>query len=196
MKKEIGEAARQAAPWRDLAVAALWLLVPAAVAYALPGSIRALPSLYRPAEVLHFTWHVVAIFAVLSFWFFFALPKCRDALNRWRGGNSEIGEAVFELAAAIGFFLELLAVSLAWLIGAFAAAATAVGAVKYGGGFVAPVRRTSFRFDIATWEALADVAQRERISVNKLCSQIEAAKPDALNLTVAIRSWLLNYFRH
>jgi DNA invertase Pin-like site-specific DNA recombinase len=51
MEKEIGEAARQAAPWRDLAVAASWLLVPAAVAYALPGSIRALPSLYRPAEV-------------------------------------------------------------------------------------------------------------------------------------------------
>jgi predicted DNA-binding ribbon-helix-helix protein len=56
--------------------------------------------------------------------------------------------------------------------------------------------RTSFRLDIATWEALADVAQRERISVNELCSQIEAAKPDALSLTVAIRSWLLNYFRH
>jgi predicted DNA-binding ribbon-helix-helix protein len=56
--------------------------------------------------------------------------------------------------------------------------------------------RTSFRFDIATWEALDDVAQRERISINELCSQIKAAKPDALSLTVAIRSWLLNYFRH
>jgi predicted DNA-binding ribbon-helix-helix protein len=49
-------------------------------------------------------------------------------------------------------------------------------------------RRTSFRFDAATWDALAEVAQREGVSILKLCDEIETAKPDALNLTVAIRS--------
>jgi predicted DNA-binding ribbon-helix-helix protein len=55
-------------------------------------------------------------------------------------------------------------------------------------------RRTSFRLDAATWAALTDVAQREGISVNELCWKIERAKPAALSLTVAIRTWLLGYF--
>jgi predicted DNA-binding ribbon-helix-helix protein len=55
-------------------------------------------------------------------------------------------------------------------------------------------RRTTCRLDAVTWSALRDAAQRERISINELCSEIASAKPETLNLTVAIRSWLLGYF--
>jgi predicted DNA-binding ribbon-helix-helix protein len=56
-------------------------------------------------------------------------------------------------------------------------------------------RRTSCRLDAATWEALCDVAQRERVSIDELCTTIAAARPAALSRTVAIRAWLLSYFR-
>lgn len=46
-----------------------------------------------------------------------------------------------------------------------------------------------------TWDALHDVAQREGVSLNALCSEIAAARPAALDLTAAIRLWLLSYFR-
>lgn len=56
-------------------------------------------------------------------------------------------------------------------------------------------RRTSCRLDALTWSALGDVARRERQTVHELCTEIAAAKPRALSLTAAIRSYLLGYFR-
>jgi predicted DNA-binding ribbon-helix-helix protein len=56
-------------------------------------------------------------------------------------------------------------------------------------------RRTSCRLDAATWEALCDVADRERVTISELCSEIAAARPASLSVTAAIRSWLIAYFR-
>jgi predicted DNA-binding ribbon-helix-helix protein len=38
-------------------------------------------------------------------------------------------------------------------------------------------RRTSCRLDAPTWSALGDVARREGVSVNELCSEIAATRP-------------------
>lgn len=56
-------------------------------------------------------------------------------------------------------------------------------------------QRTSCRLDAMTWSALGDVARRERVTVNELCTSIAAAKPRALSVSAAIRSYLLDYFR-
>jgi predicted DNA-binding ribbon-helix-helix protein len=56
-------------------------------------------------------------------------------------------------------------------------------------------RRTSCRLDAATWSALGDVARRQGVTVNELCTSIAAAKPRALSVSAAIRSYLLDYFR-
>jgi predicted DNA-binding ribbon-helix-helix protein len=55
-------------------------------------------------------------------------------------------------------------------------------------------RRTTFRFDRLTWKALLDVARREAITLHELCTAIDAEKPRGLNLTVAIRAAVLQYY--
>ena len=63
------------------------------------------------------------------------------------------------------------------------------------GNLVIAGRRTSCRLDAATWSALGDVARRQGVTVNELCTSIAAAKPRALSVSAAIRSYLLCYFR-
>ena len=54
--------------------------------------------------------------------------------------------------------------------------------------------RTGIRLDGLTWDALCSIAAREGITVHRLCDQIDAEKPCALSLTVAVRCYVLSYF--
>jgi predicted DNA-binding ribbon-helix-helix protein len=56
-------------------------------------------------------------------------------------------------------------------------------------------RRTTIRMDDDTWDALHEIARRELITLNDVCSQIAAARPPELSLTVALRVFALRYFR-
>lgn len=53
---------------------------------------------------------------------------------------------------------------------------------------------TSFRIDPLTWRLLKEIARRERVTVNELCTAINSEKPPAFNLTVAIRVAVLRYY--
>ena len=60
--------------------------------------------------------------------------------------------------------------------------------IRIGGG-----RRICL--DQPTWQALQEIAGRERITVQELCTAINAEKPRGLNLTTAIRIAVLRYYR-
>ncbi len=62
------------------------------------------------------------------------------------------------------------------------------------GNIVINNRRTSVRLEPEMWECLADVAQRERITLNELCSRINAKRHQS-SLTSAIRVFILGYYR-
>ena len=56
-------------------------------------------------------------------------------------------------------------------------------------------RRISIRLDQPTWQALQEIAARERITVQELCTAINAEKPRGLSLTTAVRIAVLRYYR-
>lgn len=68
-------------------------------------------------------------------------------------------------------------------------------------------RRTSLRLEASMWEALAEIAERERLSVSNLCTSIKhrideqararGSAPDDSGVTLAsaIRVFLAAYFR-
>jgi predicted DNA-binding ribbon-helix-helix protein len=56
-------------------------------------------------------------------------------------------------------------------------------------------KRTSLRMEPEMWDALEDVAHRERATVDDVCDIIVQQKPDAASLTAAIRMFLVNYYR-
>jgi predicted DNA-binding ribbon-helix-helix protein len=55
--------------------------------------------------------------------------------------------------------------------------------------------RTSFRLYNLTWKALAEVAERESLTLNDLYTRIKRNAPGGLNFTTALRHYLLAYFR-
>ena len=55
-------------------------------------------------------------------------------------------------------------------------------------------RRTSMRLDRETWISLADICQREGITIHDLCSQIDRIRKGA-GLSSATRLFVLTYFR-
>ena len=55
-------------------------------------------------------------------------------------------------------------------------------------------RRTSVRLEASLWEALAEICQRERLTIHQLCGSIAAGKVGK-NLTAAIRLFVFNYFK-
>jgi predicted DNA-binding ribbon-helix-helix protein len=55
--------------------------------------------------------------------------------------------------------------------------------------------RTSVRLEPEMWNAIKDIAQRERCTVNELCSLIQLRKLEATSLTAAIRVFLMLYYR-
>jgi predicted DNA-binding ribbon-helix-helix protein len=54
--------------------------------------------------------------------------------------------------------------------------------------------RTSMRLEIEMWEALSEIAKREGMSVNQLCSRVGNSRKQS-SLTSAMRVFVLAYFR-
>lgn len=55
-------------------------------------------------------------------------------------------------------------------------------------------RRTSLRLEPAMWDALAEMARRERLTIHELCTAIQSRRQES-TLTAAIRVHILVYFR-
>jgi predicted DNA-binding ribbon-helix-helix protein len=55
-------------------------------------------------------------------------------------------------------------------------------------------RRTSVRLEPAMWEALQDIARRQRVSVHDLVTEIDRER-EASNLTAAIRVYIVDFYR-
>jgi len=55
-------------------------------------------------------------------------------------------------------------------------------------------RRTSMRLDRETWLSLADICDREKLTIHELCSKIDSAKGKS-GLSSATRLFVLTYFR-
>ena len=55
-------------------------------------------------------------------------------------------------------------------------------------------RRTSLRLEPSMWEALAEIARRENMTIHQLCTQVDARRHES-SLTAAIRVFTLSYFR-
>ena len=55
-------------------------------------------------------------------------------------------------------------------------------------------RRTSMRLDRETWISLADICEREGLTIHELCSKIDSTKGQS-GLSSATRLFVLTYFR-
>jgi predicted DNA-binding ribbon-helix-helix protein len=55
-------------------------------------------------------------------------------------------------------------------------------------------RRTSLRMEPMLWDALCEICDRESVTVNQLCSQIDRRR-GAANLTASIRVFIISYLR-
>ena len=53
--------------------------------------------------------------------------------------------------------------------------------------------RTSVRLEPEFWDALADIAHRERVSIDRLCTLVDAHTGE-LGRTAAIRVFIASYF--
>ena len=56
-------------------------------------------------------------------------------------------------------------------------------------------RRTSVRLEPEMWQALKEIAQRERCNIHDICTLIKIRKNEQTSLTAAIRVFLMLYFR-
>ena len=55
-------------------------------------------------------------------------------------------------------------------------------------------RRTSVRLEPAMWDALHEIAERERVTVNQLATDIDRRRAES-SLTAAIRVFIVGYWR-
>ena len=55
-------------------------------------------------------------------------------------------------------------------------------------------RRTSMRLDRETWISLADICEREHVTIHELCSKIDRIRGKS-GLSSATRLFVLTYFR-
>ncbi|MEQ8806010.1 MAG: ribbon-helix-helix domain-containing protein [Rhodospirillales bacterium] len=55
-------------------------------------------------------------------------------------------------------------------------------------------RRTSLRLENATWDALDQICECEKISVHELCSMIESVRFGS-SRTSTVRAFIVTYFR-
>lgn len=55
-------------------------------------------------------------------------------------------------------------------------------------------RRTSLRLEAAMWDALQEIAVRERWSLHQLCERVEETRAES-SLTAGVRVFILGYFR-
>ena len=56
-------------------------------------------------------------------------------------------------------------------------------------------RRTSLRMELYIWDSLKEICEREGLTLNDLCAQIDQRRGDA-NLTASIRVFIVSYFRN
>lgn len=56
-------------------------------------------------------------------------------------------------------------------------------------------RRSTIRLDFDTWTAFHEVARREKITPGQLFMRIRSRQPRDLSFTVAVRLYLMQYFR-
>lgn len=73
-----------------------------------------------------------------------------------------------------------------------------------GGGREGPVlvcrnvkvsgRRTSLRMEPYIWDSLKEICERERLTLNEICTEIDQRRGDA-NLTASIRVFIVSYYR-
>ncbi|MGL4968187.1 MAG: ribbon-helix-helix domain-containing protein [Inquilinus sp.] len=55
-------------------------------------------------------------------------------------------------------------------------------------------RRTSIRLEVAFWEALEEILEREELTLNTLVSRIDTTRKSNKNLSGAIRVFIFGYF--
>lgn len=58
-----------------------------------------------------------------------------------------------------------------------------------------PDRRIRIRLEVAVWDGLEIIAEQLGRSVHSLCGEVDAARPNHIALTSAIRTYVLEYFR-
>lgn len=56
-------------------------------------------------------------------------------------------------------------------------------------------RRTSLRMEPLLWGALREIAERESMTINRICSEIDDRR-GAANLTAALRVFIISYYRN
>lgn len=56
-------------------------------------------------------------------------------------------------------------------------------------------RRTSLRMEPLLWSALSEIAEREALTINRICSEIDDRR-GAANLTAALRVFIISYYRN
>lgn len=56
-------------------------------------------------------------------------------------------------------------------------------------------KRTSIRLEPEMWQALKDIARREKCSVNEVCTLVFLCKRSMSSLTASIRVFLMLYYR-
>lgn len=56
-------------------------------------------------------------------------------------------------------------------------------------------RRTSLRMEPLLWSALGEIAERETLTVNRICCEIDNRR-GAANLTAALRVFIISYYRN
>lgn len=59
-----------------------------------------------------------------------------------------------------------------------------------------PGRRAKLRLEAVVWSGLQEIADKENRLVQDLCEEVDARRPSNTSLTSAIRSFVLDYFRH
>lgn len=55
-------------------------------------------------------------------------------------------------------------------------------------------RRTSLRMEPYIWDSLKEICDRENLSLNDVCTQIDQRRGEA-NLTASIRVFIVSYYR-
>ncbi|WP_207460146.1 ribbon-helix-helix domain-containing protein [Azospirillum sp. SYSU D00513] len=56
-------------------------------------------------------------------------------------------------------------------------------------------RRTSLRMEPYIWDSLREICEREDLTINEICTQIDQRRGQA-NLTASIRVFIVSYFRN
>lgn len=56
-------------------------------------------------------------------------------------------------------------------------------------------RRTSMRLEPTMWQALSEIAERENLSINEICTVLDRQRSREATLTSVVRTFIARYFR-